>query len=214
MAAVQGTSSSATGFSASGIRGGRTKGAFSAAEDFALTGRLDWEPMPSLTLGGSFYAGDSGQGTVVPSTGDTLGASTRLVSLHGEYRWRGFQTRGVWVRSSIGDVVGINEVQGFTGSQSVGSRQYGWYGEVGYDLLAAQPGTQAVIPYLRYERFDTQHRVPTGFASNPANDVAVATLGVAWKPILNVVVKADWNRIENEARTGVDQFNVALGYLF
>jgi hypothetical protein len=73
---------------------------------------------------------------------------------------------------------------------------------------------QALIPYVRYERFDTQESVPEGFTRDLAFDRTVLTTGLAWKPITQVVLKADYNRIENEAETGVDQFNVALGFMF
>ena len=44
----------ASGFSASGIRGGRQKGARSLAEDFAFTGRVDLTSVPGLLAGISF----------------------------------------------------------------------------------------------------------------------------------------------------------------
>ena len=89
------------------------------------------------------------------------------------------------------------------------------YAELGYDLLSlTEKRDQALVPYIRWERYDTQERVPAPLTPDPANDVAVTTLGVAWKPIVNVALKADFNRIKNDAHTGVDQFNVALGFLF
>ncbi len=226
LAATAGTSSKASGFSASGIRGGRSSGSRAAAEDLAVTGRLDVRPVEGLLLGGAFYAGDAGQERST-ATGERIGARTTLYDAHAELRWRGLEARALFVRTTIEDVALINEAQAIVPcsatplpeekpcSESVGERQYGWYGQVGYNVLAHREGTrQALIPYVRYERYDTQDRVPQGFASNPANDVTVTTVGIAWKPILNVAVKADLNRIENEARTGVDQVNLALGFLF
>ena len=214
LAAVSGTSSGASGFSASGIRGGRSSGSRSAAEDLALVGRLDWELAPWLTLGTSAYTGDAGQGETTPG-GETIEARTTLWDLHGELLWRGLEARGLYVRTSIDDAERINEAQGFVGNLSVGERQRGWYAQAGYDVLSRAKGTrQALVPYLRYESYNTQERVPAGFTADPANDVTVTTLGVSWKPILNVAVKADYSRIENEARSGVNQLDMALGFLF
>jgi hypothetical protein len=56
--------------------------------------------------------------------------------------------------------------------------------------------------------------VPAGFRRDPANDLDVLTLGLAWKPIEQLVVKADWQAVDNRAGTGVDQFNLGLGYVF
>jgi hypothetical protein len=213
LAAVEGTSSGAAGYDAEGIREGRTNGSESAAEDLAVTARLDWQARPWLLLGGSVFSGDAGQGQTTP-TGEAIGANTTIWELHGQVRWRGLMGRALYVGTSIDDVAEINAAQGFTGDASVGERQYGYYAEIGYDTLSTTQTEQQLIPYVRHERYDTQDRVPTGFAANPANDATVTTAGVAWLPILNVAVKADYNWIENEARTGVDQFNVALGFMF
>lgn len=40
------------------------------------------------------------------------------------------------------------------------------------------------------------------------------TLGLSFAPIQNVVVKADYQFVANDGTSGVDQFNVALGYSF
>jgi len=213
LAAVGGTSSQAAGFDAEGIRDGRTSGSESAAEDLAVTARLDWQARPWLLFGGSVFSGDAGQGRTTP-TGEVIGANTTIWELHGQARWRGLRGRALYVGTRIDDVAEINAAQGFTGDESVGERQYGYYAEIGYDTLSTSEMEQELIPYLRYERYDTQDRVPAGFAANPANDVTVTTVGVAWLPILNVALKADYNRIENEARTGVDQINIALGFMF
>jgi hypothetical protein len=49
---------------------------------------------------------------------------------------------------------------------------------------------------------------------NPARNADIWTFGVEYKPILNIVIKADYQAVDNEANTGVDQFNIALGYNF
>jgi len=222
LAAVGGTSSGAEGFDGSGIRAGRSSGSRAAAEDFALVGRLDGRPWPGLLLGASFYSGRAGQGRTTPG-GERIRARTTLADLHAELRFRGLEARALFVRTSIGDIELVNEAQGIPPCSedpvsclgSVGERQFGWYGEIGYNVLAHRPGTrQTLVPFVRLERFDTQDRVPAGFGSDPANDVTVKTFGLVWKPILNVAVKADFQRIENEARRGVDQVNVGLGLLF
>ena len=61
---------------------------------------------------------------------------------------------------------------------------------------------------------DTQAAVPAGFRAGAANDVETLTLGVAYQPIDSVILKIDHQDFENGAGTGVDQFNVLLGYIF
>ncbi|NIQ53209.1 MAG: hypothetical protein GWN71_07155 [Gammaproteobacteria bacterium] len=76
------------------------------------------------------------------------------------------------------------------------------------------PVDDAVVPYVRYEWLDTQRRVADGFAYDPANVMTILSVGAAWRPVPSVIVKADYQLHGNDASTGIDQLNVALGYLF
>ena len=203
----------AAGFTAAGIRGGRQKGSQAKAEDFAWVGRLDWTATPGLLAGGSLYVGDSGQGLADPA-GGTVGVSTRIFELHADWKWRALELRGLYADADLGDVAGLNRALGLVGSQSVGEAMDGYYLQAGCDVLAARGGDSRLLPFARWETYDTQAAVSAGFARNPANDVDVLTLGIQWQPIDQVVVKADWQDVDNGADTGVDQVNLALGWVF
>jgi len=201
------------GFSASGIRGGRQKGSKSVAEDFALTGRLDYLGVPGLLLGGSFYTGNSGQGS--EADGQPIGGRVSLFDLHGQYEHRGLHVRALWARSTIGDVPLINEQNGLAGTASVGELQTGWYVEAAFDVMTLKPkGRWGISPYVRYEQLDTQKEVPAGWESSGRYDQDLLTAGIEVKPIPQVAFKLDYQWAQTEARTGVNRFNVALGYLF
>lgn len=203
----------AAGFSSNGIRGGRQKGSEALAEDIAWTGRLDYTGTPGLLAGISFYTGDSGQG-LPDAEGRAIGANTTLVDLHLEWKYRGFQLRALGVMGELDDVAELNEALGLTGRSSLGEEFEGYYLEVGYDVLAHRGGRQGLIPFARVESFDTQAEVPVGFERNPARNRDVLTLGLAYKPLPQLIFKADFQNFDNDAGTGVDQFNLALGYLF
>lgn len=194
------------GFTAAGLRGGRQRGNQAQAEDLAWVGRLDFTGVPGLTVGGSAYVGDSGQ---------SLDASvgTTLIEGHLEWRWRGLELRALGVQADLDDVRELNAALGFTGNQSVGEKLQGWYVQLGYDVLAGR-GERALIPYARWETYNTQDEVPAGFRANPANDVEVLTLGFAFKPIEQIILKVDHQNYDNAAGTGVDQLNALLGYVF
>jgi len=201
-----------SGFSSSGLRGGRQKGSRAKADDFAWVGRLDYTGTPGLLAGVSAYVGDSGQDL---SDGQNIGVGTSILEAHLEWKWRGFQVRALGARAELDDVARLNDALGFSGSSSVGEELEGYYLELGYDLYSRRAaGEQALIPYLRYETFDTQSQVPTGFARNPARDVESWTYGIAYRPIDRLIFKFDYLDYENGADTGIDQFNVALGYVF
>ena len=57
-----------------------------------------------------------------------------------------------------------------------------------------------LIPFVRYEQYDTQAAVPVGYERNPENDVKELTLGVAFQPIPQLILKADWQQRHNAAQ--------------
>jgi hypothetical protein len=202
------------GLAAEGIREGSQEGSEAAAQNWAVTGRLDWSPTPGALVGGSFFSGDSDQGRTT-SAGRGFAGRITLWDAHADWKWRGLWLRALYARTTIGDAAAINAANGLEGTASVGRRQWGWYAQAGFDVLSLAPGARASLtPFARYERYDTQAAVPEGYARNPENRVRVLTLGAVFKPIEQIAVKLDWQQRRNDARTGVDQWNVGLGYLF
>jgi len=202
----------ASGFTAgSGLRSGRQDGSEAKARDVALATRLDYRGIPGLTTGVSWYTGESGQGAD-DAAGTVIGARVSLYDLHAEYRLRGLQARGLWAAVTLDQAAEVSAKWG----QVMGARMNGWYLEAGYDLLAFQgeKTRQALTPFVRYERYDTQDRVASGLVTTGVNDVKVVTVGAAWKPIFNLSVKAEWQDFDRADGSGADQINVAIGYLF
>ncbi len=197
----------ASGFSSSGIRGGRQKGSKSVAEDLAFVGRLDWSGAPGATVGASAYVGDSGQdGAGLPSVGTTL------FDLHAQLEWRGWRGRILHARGELDDVADLNGALGLTGADSIGESLEGTYVELGYDLMDVfSPGSKASLTaFVRYETLDTQADVPAGFSADPANDDEIVTVGLAFQPIDRIVIKLDYEDWDDDP----DRWNLAMGYVF
>lgn len=197
----------ATGFTAEGLRGGRQEGSESMAEDLGIVLRADWTETPGVLVGGSWYCGDSGQGQA-----GTPDARTSIWEVHAETGWRGFSVRGLAARAEVDDVAALNSSLGLVGAASIGEELEGAYVELGYDLMTEidpASGT-SLSPFLRWETIDTQAAVPSGYASDPANDDEVLTFGVNWKPIDQIVVKLDYMDFDG----GTDGWNFSVGYVF
>ncbi len=199
-------------FSSSGIRGGRQKGSKAISEDFAWVGRVDYVPAPGWTLGLSAYLGDSGQH--LEDAQGSIGVSTTIFEGHVEWRHGGFQLRGLYAQAELDDVGRLNDALGLSGSSSVGETMSGYYVEVGYDVFSQRGGEAQLIPYVRFEDYNTQDEVPTGFSASASKDVEILTLGVAYKPIDELIFKFDFQDQDNGSGTGLDQFNLAVGYIF
>ena len=194
------------GFSEKGLRGGRQRGSKAKAEDLAVVARLDWTDTPGVTVGGSVYMGNSGQAN------DDLGSTaTSIYELHAEAQWRGVWARALGAWATVDDVARINAANGFGPANSVGEELAGAYVEVGYDLLSLMDAESraSVSPYVRLESVDTQAETPSGL-TNPDNDFDVFTVGVNFKPIPQVVFKAEIQQFD----PGDDSVNLSVGYAF
>ena len=203
----------ANGFAADGLRGGRQRGSRARTTDPAFVGRLDFTPTPGIFVGGSVYTGGSAQNQFVVN-GRTLEVKTTIAEVHGQVQMRGFDFRGLFAQSNLGDVADLNAARSLTGLASIGERQQGGYLQAGYNLVSQINDTVSITPYYRYERLNTHQQVGAGFTADPVRDGTFHTFGTELRPINNIVVKADHQWIRNRGLTGVNQFNVLLGYSF
>ena len=198
-------------FSSAGLRGGRQKGSKAKGQNFAYTGRLDVTPTPGLFFGGSFYRGGSAQGSLGD---DDLG--TTILDVHGQFQVRGFDVRGLYATASIDEAVKFNETMKLEGSRGLAEKMEGGYVLFGYNLLSQTSdfGETSATPYVKFERVDTQAKMPVGYNRSLSTLNNFRTIGFEFKPISNVVIKIDHMWVTNEEKSGLNQFNVSLGYAF
>ena len=204
-----------SGFSSGGIRGGRQKGSQAKASSMAFTGRVDVTMAAGVVVGASLYTGGSGQGEITRDDQE-FDVRTTIFDLHGLAQIRGLDLRALYARARIGDAVELNQALGRTGSSGVAEMMQGGYVQVGYNVLSqvAEAGAVALTPYVRFERVDTQAMMPVGFERSLSTENTFTTVGVELKPISNIVVKVDHAWVGNAAESGVNQFNIGLGYAF
>lgn len=206
------TSLDGSGFEAiEGIREGRQNGSEAVAEDLAFSARFDYRGLPGFVAGVSAFQGDSGQNQEV--SGEGIDGRVRTLDLHAEWRWRGLSLRGLWAQVDVDDADLLSALTG----QTIGSTQVGGYLEAGYDVLSGTRWHERqLIPFARYEELDTQDEVPTALEPTVTGeaDREITTFGLVFKPISQIALKADFQNFDNEAGTGQDQLNVAVGFAF
>lgn len=208
----------AANFNADGIRSSRQQGSQAKAEDLAFVGRVDYAPnlIPGFSFGGSAYLGNSGQNQTFTNlrTGakQNVNAFTQLYEGHVQWKYRGleFRTLGSW--GHIDDAAVLSAAKG----QTVGEENYGWYSEVGYDILPLlNPNTsQYLAPFFRYEQLDTIASAPMGYADDDTKNKRIYQFGLQYKPIPNVVIKADYRNFTAKKGNLPDDFNLGFGFIF
>jgi len=204
-------------YDGSGLRNGRQNGSEAMFESVAGTVRLDYA-RAGVRGGASLFHGGTSQGSKTPA-GRTFEGRTTIYEGHLDAHARGIRLRALAACANVGDASAINELRnlmGDGGGASVGSELFGFYVEAGYDLWSRlRPETRfELVPYFRYEELDTQSEVPAGYAKSAANADRITTAGAAFYPHPQVVVKADYQWHRDDARTGMNQWNAVLAYLF
>lgn len=195
-----------------GIRNGRQKAFKSKAEDLGFAARLEYNKIPGLQIGSSFYAGESAQD--LRNAGDV---SVTIGEADFKYKLGNFDFRGEYAVVNIGDARKLNRVLGKeSGKNAIASELRGWYLEGAYHFLRdLKPNiSQDASLFIRYEEFDTQHDMPSGFKKNSLYDRTAWTFGFSYFPIDNVVVKGDLQHVEQSGGGADDFINLGLGWQF
>jgi len=194
-----------------GVRDGRIKER-SGLNDPAITGRIDVFPFDEqeLRFGVSGYYG----GTDNANKGGGSGAENdfAMYSADFEYEIARFRFRGVVALGENSDPQNL--------PAGVGEEIFGWYLEGGMDVMPEswKKGKMAeagLVPFVRYEEYDTQHEVPNGTAKDGANDRTDITVGVNFPLTQQFVLKADYQFRYSEAASNPNNiFNLGMGWAF
>ncbi len=208
----------ANGFTAeSGIAEGHQEAQLASASTFGAVARLTYEPVLATIFGVSAYGGTSGN-----TLHDTVGnVPLGLFEADARTRYRGFTARAEIAFLFIGDTGALNTAF-TTGTPeqmdaiAVASQLRGGYVEAGYNVLRLLvPGTmQDVTAFFRYDYANTQASVAAGFTANPALIRYTETVGLVYRPIPEVGIKADYRRHEFGAGPSYNEFATALTWMF
>jgi cell division septum initiation protein DivIVA len=192
------------------------------ARDVAGYGALAWRGVPGLLLGGALFRGNAGQGNASyvadPAQPDLGGVKATVTLWETHARWQSgrLDLQALYARGSIGDADRIdaallawNAANGANRPMVPGAF-YGWYLQGGWRAWSS--GDRSLSPFVRYERYDTQHSMPAGYAASSLNADRLVTVGLSWHVHPQVVFKADYQRyLDNPDNS---RFNLGAGYMF
>jgi len=202
-----------------GYRKGRQKGAESFMSSPTLATKIDYYGIPGLKLGLSTYNGKSQSSLYNGLDKDDDAGKARadssvidifMLGLDARYSISGFEARGQFNIASNGNTAAYNE---FTG-KDLGSQMLGWYVEASYNLLFTSDTNQKLVPFVRYEKYNTHSKTDGGLAINKAYDRTDVTIGAGWWLAPGAVLKADYQFFSNGLDESKGQFNLGIGIWF
>lgn len=205
-----------TGFSGkSGLRGGRGKVSDITMNDFAGSARLQFTGIKGVRFGVSGFIGNTAQNDPRVS-----GGLVTLLEADAKFFFEGLELEGliaVVFNPDAGEMTVAQRADGnISATDVIGERMLGYMIEGAYHVFHHlwKNAPVDLVAFVRYEKFDTQNKVPAGFSRNPAFDRQNVTFGLAFYPIDQIVFKADYSIKDNDAGTGNNQFNLGVGYYF
>ena len=193
------------------IRNGRT-GATGPATTWAGVANVSADVGPA-TFGGSFYGGNAGQGFTTPA-GAKISPTVLLGEVHALVAWKGLSARAIMAWGSLSQAGAVSEVLGKAPDQYIGSRSWGGYVEAGFDVLTLLGSSMSLTPFLRFEALNPQSAVEGLGVLDPALNQRVITTGIDFKPIPQVVVKANWQQITSQAPGSLQQWDLGIGFVY
>ncbi len=169
-------------------RNGRQKTSESRAKNLATTARLKWTGLPGIEIAGSIqYQSDITQSL------DATAGSANLYELHGIFSKGPFTVKALYAQWNLDG----------SGPAAIGAdKQNGWYVEPSYKL-SEQWGI-----FARYSLWDNKA------GDNVGSQKKQVDTGVSWKPHPDVVLKADYQKQDNDDGKNQNGFNLGVGYQF
>jgi hypothetical protein len=202
----------ASRFSAEGgISEGRSRGFEASMRNPAKVIRLEYAGVRRLTLGASMYSGHAGFNT------PGVNPRVNLFEFDGRYSYRRVDFRGLFANTWVSRAAELNRrLQLETGvNPNVASQMRGYYMEPAFHVLPRRARNDVIL-FARYEKYNTQQRMPVGYQPLRQFNRSSWVTGVTFKPTADVAIKFDYNFNRNESAfvRALNGINLGIGWWF
>jgi hypothetical protein len=209
-----------------GLREGRQKGSKAYISSPALTGKIEFYGIRNINIGLSGYLGKSqsklfgklpDDNAGLRAKADSSAVGIAMVGADARFQMRGLEIRGQVYYTSI---TNTREYNVFTKSgannNDLGKSMFGYYTEAGYNIFRLfSEIDQELVPFIRYEFYNTHHSVETGTSENLAYKNTMVTCGLTYRLNKNAVVKTDIQFAKSAAGNNFNKIiNAGIGVMF
>jgi hypothetical protein len=198
-----------------GIGPGLSRGFDINTQNWALTGRLNYNRILGLDLGLGFYYGTANQKDVM-----LQGIQVGLIEADARFTRWGLSLRAEYARVFVDGADKITEVRRLSAptAAAVGSAEQGAYLEAGYNVLYPVKRTeQQLVFFGRYESVDTRADLPSNVTNpGPADAIQYFTAGVTYRPLLQLAIKFDYRRelAGDDGNGGAYRYSLGVGFMY
>ena len=199
----------------------------------AYVGRLNYEGVPGLRIGGSvYYCADAARNADKKQTYSSIGdAQVRIFTGDAQYRNRYFIARGNVVYGNLENSAGISAANGRLSNKSPYSRltpiaknAVSYAAEAGLNIQAFfnnKKKVPVIYPFARYEYYNPQEKGEGGLTMDERCQVSMWTAGLNWYPLPNLVMKADYTTRQigtakmfgSSSYNSENEFSICIAYV-
>lgn len=209
-----------------GFRSGRQRGAKSILSSPNFTARLDYYGIQGLQVGLSGYYGNTqstlyngidknDDAAIVKADSSVVGLA--MAGFDVRYNMRGLELRSQVYLASISNSDEYNMLTAKNGTPNdLGQSMFGYYFEAAYNILRPIVKTRyQLLPFVRYEHYDTHWSVGSYIADNDAYNISSITTGLTFHLAKGAVVKTDIQFTKPKGESEYSKvFNFGIGVAF
>lgn len=209
-----------------GIRGGRQKASKSYMSSPNFTGKVEYYGIKGLNVGLSGYVGNS-QGkqydkldeanTALKLKADSSVIGISMVGADARYQLKGLELRGQFYYTAFSNTEKYNRyTRTGTKINDLGNSMYGYYAEAAYNVLRfCNKTNMELLPFVRYQEYDTHNTVNSNLTANAAYAVNSITTGLTLRLAKGAVLKTDVDFTKSKAATArTITLNAGIGVTF
>ena len=223
---LNGFDTKATFNGSAGLREGRQKGSKAYVSSPALTGKLEFYGIKNLNIGLSGYLGKSqsklygklrNDDTNLILRADSSVVGIAMIGADARFRLKGVEMRGQIYYTSLSNTGQYNNfTRTGTTNNDLGKSMMGYYVEAGYNVFNPVSSiNQELVPFIRYEFYNTHHSVDQTTTKNPNYENRLITTGLTFRFNSKAVIKTDVQFIKSDfAEEFSKTFNAGIGVMF
>ncbi|HKK10673.1 MAG TPA: hypothetical protein VJ939_07530 [Bacteroidales bacterium] len=207
-----------------GMRGGRQKAAESFVSAPNLAAKVEYFGIRGLNLGlagyfgktqSTLYDGVAKDDDIAMATADSSVVGISMLGADARYSMKGWKVAAQLYYTSLSNTEEYNEFTANKGGGDLGSSMFGYYVDLGYNVLRNTQSEKQLIPFVRYSNFDTHRSVPANIAANNAYQRDIITTGLSLYLDKGAVLKADMQFVKDGASDEYSTtFNAGFGIMF
>lgn len=193
----------------------------------AYVGRLNYEGVPGLKVGGSvYYCVDAGANSDKSQTYKNIGKiPVRIYTADFQYKNKFVTARGNMIYGNLGNSEKLTEVNNrlsnlspYSKTGPIARNAVSYGAELGINLRSLLGGDKRVpviYPFARYEYYNSQEKGEGKLTMDKRCQVGMWTAGANWYALPNLVVKADYTtrRIGGGQYNSENEFSLAIAYI-